>query len=119
MQLPIYVYGTEVLREETKEITQDYPGLQKLIEDMFETMHALDGVGLAAPQIGKAIRLFVVDADPLADDFPVARASCCIYQPCHHQCQRRDTCTMQEGCPQFAWLERKCGASQRGDGQVS
>jgi len=62
MIYPIYVYGTPVLRKKTREINQDYPGLQKLIEDMYETMRFSEGVGLAAPQIGLAIRLFVVDA---------------------------------------------------------
>jgi len=62
MIYPIYVYGTPVLRKKTHEINQDYPGLQKLIEDMYETMRFSEGVGLAAPQIGLAIRLFVVDA---------------------------------------------------------
>ncbi len=62
MIYPIYVYGTPVLRKKTHEINQDYPGLQKLIGDMYETMRFSEGVGLAAPQIGLAIRLFVVDA---------------------------------------------------------
>lgn len=70
MILPIYIYGTPVLRTETAEVTPDYPKLEKLIEDMFETMYASEGVGLAAPQIGKSIRLFVVDADPLKEYYP-------------------------------------------------
>lgn len=68
MILPIYAYGTEVLRKETEEIGKDYPDLKKIIEDMFETMYAASGVGLAAPQIGKSIRLFIVDASPFAED---------------------------------------------------
>ena len=72
MILPIYLYGSEVLREESKPIEKDYPGLKTLVEDMFETMYNADGVGLAAPQIGKAIRLFVVDASPMSDDDPKA-----------------------------------------------
>jgi peptide deformylase len=62
MIYPIYVYGTPVLRKKTVEIGRDYPDLQKLITDMYETMKYSEGVGLAAPQIGLAIRLFVVDA---------------------------------------------------------
>jgi len=62
MILPIVAYGDPILRKETEEINQDYPDLNILIEDMFETMYAAKGVGLAAPQIGKAIRLFIVDA---------------------------------------------------------
>ncbi|MBL4669540.1 MAG: peptide deformylase [Flavobacteriales bacterium] len=68
MILPIVAYGTPVLREETKEIEQDYPDLNLLIEDMFDTMYAAKGVGLAAPQIGRAIRLFIVDASGFNED---------------------------------------------------
>jgi peptide deformylase len=62
MIFPIVAYGHPVLREVAKDITPDYPGLEKLIEDMWETMYASNGVGLAAPQINKPIRLFVVDS---------------------------------------------------------
>ncbi|MCD6067759.1 MAG: peptide deformylase [Bacteroidetes bacterium] len=67
MILPIVVYGDPVLRKVGVDITKDYPGLEKLIADMFETMYNASGVGLAAPQIGKAIRLFIVDTEPFAD----------------------------------------------------
>lgn len=62
MILPIVAYGNPVLRKVAEEITPDYPGLSKLIEDMWETMYASNGVGLAAPQINRPIRLFVVDS---------------------------------------------------------
>ena len=62
MILPIVAYGAQVLRKKGTEIAPDYPGLAKLIEDMWETMYASNGVGLAAPQINKDIRLFVVDS---------------------------------------------------------
>lgn len=68
MILPIVAYGDPVLRKVAKEIDADYPNLEKLIADMKETMYKAQGVGLAAPQIGKAIRLFVIDASPFADD---------------------------------------------------
>ena len=70
MKLPIYIYGHPVLREVGQDITADYEGLSTLIEDMWETMYFSDGIGLAAPQIGRAIRLFVIDADPMAEMFP-------------------------------------------------
>lgn len=70
MKLPIYLYGHPVLRAQSVEISQDYPELKKLVEDMFETMYFSEGVGLAAPQIGKNIRLVVIDADPVAENFP-------------------------------------------------
>lgn len=68
MILPVVAYGDPVLKKEGEEIDKDYPELDKLIENMWETMYAAHGVGLAAPQIGKSIRLFVVDASPFAED---------------------------------------------------
>ena len=62
MILPIVAYGDPVLRKTGIDITSDYPGLSKLIEDMWETMYESNGVGLAAPQVNKSIRLFVVDS---------------------------------------------------------
>lgn len=73
MKLPIYLYGHPVLRRESKEITPDYPDLKQLVADMFETMYHSDGVGLAAPQIGRNDRIVVIDASPLGDDFPECR----------------------------------------------
>lgn len=65
MILPIVAYGADVLRKTGKDITPDYPDLQKLIADMWETMYASNGVGLAAPQINRDIRLFVVDSQQM------------------------------------------------------
>ena len=70
MVLPIIGYGAIVLKTKAKEISADYPELNKLISDMYETMYDASGVGLAAPQIGKSIRLFVIDTSPFdTDDF--------------------------------------------------
>jgi peptide deformylase len=68
MILPIVAYGDPVLKKEAEEIDQTFPKLKELIADMYETMYAAQGVGLAAPQIGKSIRMFVVDGSPFADD---------------------------------------------------
>jgi peptide deformylase len=65
MIFPIIAYGHPVLRQVAIDITPDYTGLDKLIEDMWETMYASNGVGLAAPQINKSIRLFVMDSDQI------------------------------------------------------
>ena len=70
MIYPITVYGDPVLRKITTDIDQNFKGLKQLVEDMFETMHNAEGVGLAAPQIGLSIRVFVVDLTPLAEDEP-------------------------------------------------
>lgn len=67
MIYPIVVYGDPVLRKKCVDIDKDYENLAQLIKDMYETMYDANGVGLAAPQIGKAIRLFVIDATPFAE----------------------------------------------------
>lgn len=68
--LPVYLYGHPVLRKISGEITPGYPDLKQLIADMYETMYASEGVGLAAPQIGRNDCIVVIDADPVADSFP-------------------------------------------------
>ena len=68
MILPIYAYGQPVLRARAAEIEADSPELQTLIDDMIETMPAAHGIGLAAPQIGQSLRLFVADLSPYAED---------------------------------------------------
>lgn len=70
MIYPITVYGEPVLRKVAEPITPDFEDFQQLLADMYETMYVSDGVGLAAPQIGKSLRLFVVDASPAADEEP-------------------------------------------------
>ena len=67
MILPILAYGDVLLKKECSEIKQSYSDLDQLILDMFETMYAASGVGLAAPQIGKSIRLFIVDGSPFSE----------------------------------------------------
>jgi peptide deformylase len=68
MILPIYSYGYSVLRKQAEPISSDFPNLAGLVADMFETMYNASGVGLAAPQIGLGIRLFVVDAEPMDEE---------------------------------------------------
>jgi peptide deformylase len=70
MILPIYLYGEPVLRKEAEEVPEDYPNLKELAENMFQTMEKANGVGLAAPQVGLALRMFVVDGNGLAEDYP-------------------------------------------------
>lgn len=68
MILPIIAYGHPVLKRKAEVINKDYPKLKELIENMFETMYNASGVGIAAPQIGLSIRLFIVDTNPFAED---------------------------------------------------
>jgi len=68
MILPVIAYGDPVLRKVAKEITKEYPKLDELIANMWETQYNAHGVGIAAPQVGVSIRLFVIDASPFAED---------------------------------------------------
>lgn len=70
MIYPIVIYGSQILRNESVDITPDYPEFKKLLEDMWITLAEAEGVGLAAPQIGKNIRLFIVDCTPWGEDDP-------------------------------------------------
>jgi peptide deformylase len=73
MFLPIVAYGDPVLKQVGEDIDADYPKLQELLENMYETMYTSHGVGLAAPQIGLAIRLFIVDCSPFEEDEPALK----------------------------------------------
>ncbi|SUB77600.1 peptide deformylase [Porphyromonas macacae] len=98
MQLPVYLYGQPVLRKVSEDIDAAYEGLEKLISDMWETMYHSDGIGLAAPQIGRAIRLLVIDAEPMAENFP----ECKGFKRCMINARiissSEETCSEYEGC---------------------
>jgi len=100
MILPIYIYGQPVLRKVSEDITPDYPELQQLIENMFETLTDSEGVGLAAPQIGLNIRVAVIDLDVLSDDFPEYKDFRKVYINPHIIEIDEDSPkeTMEEGC---------------------
>ena len=70
MILPIYTYGQPVLRKVAKDIPTDYEGLESFIQDMYDTLADSEGIGLAAPQVGKDIRVVVIDLDVISDDLP-------------------------------------------------
>ena len=70
MKLPVYLYGHPVLRAVSEPVAKDAEGIKELVALMFDAMYESEGVGLAAPQIGKNIRLVVIDADPASDSFP-------------------------------------------------
>ncbi len=99
MVLPVYLYGHPVLREQTEDIDKDYPELAKLIEDMFETMYHTDGVGLAAPQIGRSISLVVIDGSVLAENFPeCADSKMVLINPYLEVIEDAPALTRDEGC---------------------
>lgn len=98
MQLPIFLYGQPVLRKATEEITAEYPGLSDLIASMYETMTRADGVGLAAPQVGFAIRLFVIDLSPLGEDDPTYLNYKKTFINPTIVTFSEETCSFEEGC---------------------
>lgn len=99
MILPIYIYGQPVLRKAAEDIPADMPGVGGLIQDMFETLTEADGVGLAAPQIGKPIRVVVIDLDVLSDDLPEYKDFRKAYiNPHIVEYDDTKTETMEEGC---------------------
>jgi len=110
MILPIYIYGSTVLRQVTRDITPDYPNLESLMEDMWETLYYADGVGLAAPQIGLSIRLFMVDGSELSEDRPELKDFKRTIINARLLESSEETITLQEGClsvPKlFADIER-------------
>lgn len=99
MILPIYIYGQPVLRKVAEDIPTDFPNLKEFIQDMFETLVDSDGVGLAAPQIGKSIRVVVIDLDVLSDDLPEYKDFRKAYiNPHIIEYDDAETETMEEGC---------------------
>jgi peptide deformylase len=98
MIYPIVVYGHTVLRKVAEEIEKDYPGLDQLIPDLFETMYYSEGLGLAAPQIGKSIRIFVIDGTPIADDEPSLADFKKVFINAHIIEKTGDLMPMNEGC---------------------
>lgn len=99
MILPIYTYGSSVLRETAVDIEKDYPELDALLDNMFETMYNSQGVGLAAPQIGLAIRVVVITLDCLSEDYPEYKGFNEAYiNPHILEYDESETKLMEEGC---------------------
>ncbi len=104
MIYPIVIYGDDVLRKACEPVPADYPDLKKLIGDMFATLGEAGGVGLAAPQIGKSLQIFIVDCTPLAED----DASCADFKRAFVNAEiyaySDQTKTYNEGCLSFPGL---------------
>lgn len=99
MILPMYIFGQHVLRETAEEIDYEtYPNLKELIDNMFETLKRSEGVGLAAPQVGLPIRLFIIDLDTISEDEPQYKGylHTFINPEILEECE--DTSVMSEGC---------------------
>ena len=105
---PIYIYGQPVLRKVAEDITPDYPELKQLISDMWETLFQSEGIGLAAPQIGRDIRLVVIDLDPLAEDMPEYKDFRKVYINAHIvEYDETSTTTSEEGCLSLPAIHEK------------
>ncbi len=98
MVLPVTAYGHPTLRRVADDIDKDYEGLDQLIEDMFETMYHTIGVGLAAPQINRSIRLFVIDATPYAEDNPELEGFKKVFLNAKITSRTGDEYLFNEGC---------------------
>lgn len=98
MIYPVTVYGDPILRKVTEPVGKDFEGLKELIENMFETMYHSDGVGLAAPQIGKSLRIFVVDGSVNADEEPELKDFKKAFINPEILERYGNACIMNEGC---------------------
>jgi len=98
MILPIYLYGDAALRKPTSEIDASYPELQTLVANMFETLTNAEGCGLAAPQVGRSIRLFVVDGSELGEDYPDCLDFKQVFINPEIIDESEETSTYSEGC---------------------
>ena len=108
MILPIYIYGQPVLRKVAEDITPDYPQLKELIADMWDTLAESEGIGLAAPQIGKAIRLSVIDLDVISDDLPEYKDFRKVFiNPHIIEYDESNTDTSEEGCLSLPAIHEK------------
>jgi peptide deformylase len=98
MTYPIVIYGHAILKKIAADIEKDYPGLQQITDDLFETMYHSEGMGLAAPQIGKSIRVFVIDGNPIAEDEPELAGFKKVFINAHIIEKCGELLPMNEGC---------------------
>ncbi len=98
MTYPIVVYGHPVLKKVSEDIDKDYPELSKFISDLFDTMYHSEGVGLAAPQVGKSIRIFVIDGTPASEDEPELADFKKVFINAHITEKCGESVPMTEGC---------------------
>lgn len=114
MILPVYTYGQPVLRKVAQDIPIDYPELQKLIKNMFETNTASEGIGLAAPQIGKSIRVVIIDLDAISDHLLEYKGFRHAFINAHIlETDDSETETMEEGCLSLPGLHENVTRAKR------
>ncbi len=104
MILPVVAYGHPVLKKVAEEISSEYPHLNEFIDDLFETMYLADGVGLAAPQVNRSIRVFVIDASGYADRYPEAHGFKKVFINAEIYRKEGEEIAFNEGCLSFPGL---------------
>lgn len=104
MVLPVVAYGHPVLKKRGEDIDASYPNLKEFIQDMFDTMYESEGVGLAAPQVNRSIRLFVVDSTPFAEKNPEATDFKRVFINAHIYKEEGEEWVFNEGCLSFPGL---------------
>jgi len=108
MVLPIYIYGQPVLRKVAEDIPTDFAGLKELLDDMWETLAESEGIGLAAPQVGKSIRVVVIDLDALSEDMPEYKGFKQAYINAHIiESDDSKTDSSEEGCLSLPAIHEK------------
>ncbi len=114
MILPIYIYGQPVLRKVAEDIPADYPELDTFIQDMWDTLAESDGIGLAAPQVGRAIRVVVIDLDLISEDFPEYKDFRHVFiNPHILEYDDSETDSMEEGCLSLPAIHEKVVRAKR------
>ena len=108
MILPIYTFGQPVLRQEAEETDKDYPELEQLIKNMYETLERSEGIGLAAPQVGLPIRLVVINLDVISDDLPEYKGYIKTFiNPYIEEYDETEQDVMEEGCLSLPGIHEK------------
>ena len=114
MILPIYVLGQPVLRKVAEDIPADYPNLEEFLKDMWDTLAESEGIGLAAPQVGKSIRVVVIDLDVLSDDMPEYKSFRHVYiNPHIVEYDDSETDSLEEGCLSLPAIHEKVTRPKR------
>ena len=114
MILPIYIYGQPVLRKVSEDIPADFPELSELVGNMWETLSESEGIGLAAPQIGRNIRVVVIDLDPLKDDLPEYKGFRQVFiNPHILEYDDTETDVSEEGCLSLPGIHEKVTRPKR------
>lgn len=113
MVLPIYLYGQPVLRKEAEDVPANHPDLKGLVANMYETMYNADGVGLAAPQVGLSLRLLVIDADVMGDDYPECKGfKRAMINPDIVE-ESEEEVTLEEGCLSLPGVHEKVARAKQ------